>query len=841
MTTDPRIIQDPSIIQDASITDDPTFEPSVSLPLRTLAMVGGLLAVFFLSGWFGYRAYLETPEVVSAEPSPSQHPATARRAVLFVIDAFTPQKAFDPAVMPAFNRLAAAGASGIIQTGTVTTTAPCVYSMMTGRPGNLVQAIFNFHSSPTRVDSLLTLMAADGGKLALAGDPAWHRQFSWLIPAEDRHEAPEPGITVERHIDGYDSAAVDFILAKYADPRYRLFVLHLGSLDAVGHMVTPLAARYEEQLRFIDGLIARVEAAVDPTTLLLVTGDHGMASRGTHGGEEEARLTPYALVGPGVQRGVTEDFPQPAITSTLLALLGLPFLPVSEEPPTLSVLARTPEQAAALSQEYFDAKRRVAATQGSDPRLLDPVNTADVNDTLNELLFGAEESRVGRRVLAAAFTMLGVLGTAFMVWRSAPRPRERPAALTHLALAVSAPLLIAVVAASFIWMRSAFAFQSKTIAMVVVAGLLGGAAATAFVAWRVPRLTASLARWQMSAFLPVFVLLTAPLVNSHWLRPRPYFEVLLLGAVVLLVPLTGMARSVRLPAITAAMIYVPQLALGNWQPSVLPLLAVVVVALAFRNLQSEHGAATALARGAVVAIFAAAFLWRAAPSTATASVVLSLFFVAVLVAIAMKDEPLAAAALLISASTALFLIMASDAHEGLVFCATAIVALAFSRIRLDLARPGLIYLIAAVFILLRVCLYFELGDQYNISSIRTAPGFLLADYGLPLATVIALLLLKYSLPWLVILAMALPSLAAAERRWTVHLFDLLVVGYAVRFAAVAAVVDPFRGLPNGMDGIVGMFCVTWAELLTFGIVATLAAVLIDGRVVRAPRPVPAPA
>ncbi len=90
-------------------------------------------------------------------------------------------------------------------------------------------------------------------------------------------------------------------------------------------------------------------------------------------------------------------------------------------------------------------------------------------------------------------------------------------------------------------------------------------------------------------------------------------------------------------------------------------------------------------------------------------------------------------------------------------------------------------------------------------------------------------ILKYCLPWVLILAMALPSLAAADRRWTIHLFDLLVVGYVVRFAAVAAVVDPFRVLPNGMDGIVGMFCVTWAELLTFGLVATFAAILVPGR------------
>jgi hypothetical protein len=90
--------------------------------------------------------------------------------------------------------------------------------------------------------------------------------------------------------------------------------------------------------------------------------------------------------------------------------------------------------------------------------------------------------------------------------------------------------------------------------------------------------------------------------------------------------------------------------------------------------------------------------------------------------------------------------------------------------------------------------------------------------------------------------MTLRTLSEAPRPWVTHLFDLLIVGYVVRFAAVAAVVDPFRALPNGMDGIVGMFCVTWVELLTFGLVATLASTLIEGREVRsAARPVPATA
>lgn len=821
-------------------TDDESTAHSGALTLRTSATIAALLALFFLSGWFGYRAYLESPVVVSAEPAPSTQAATADRAVLFVIDAFTPGHAFDPAVMPTLARIAGDGASGVVQTGRVTTTAPCVYGFTTGRPGNLVQAIFNFHSAETRVDSLLSTMAASGGRLAIAGDPAWHKQFGWLVPHEDRHESPEPGITIEHHIDRWDAEAVDFILAKYRDPRYRLLILHLGSVDAVGHMVTPLSPRYAEQLTFVDGLVAKVQAALDPkTTVLLVTGDHGMASRGTHGGEEEARLTPYVLTGPGVQPGVKRDLPQTALTSTLSALLGLPLLPVSEHPPATALLARSADDSQALVAQYFDAKRRAAATQtagaiaaGTD----DAANTA-----LNEILFGAEESRVGFRALAATLTLLGVLAAAFALWRSAPA--TRPPLSAHMALAILTPCLMALVAAGFIWMRGAFAFRSTTLASVIIATVLVAVAAVAWALVRFPNLSERLDVWRLSLFTPALIVLTAPLVNSHWLRPRPYFELLLLGAVALLAVLAGIERyRGRLPAITAAVIYVPQLAVGDWQTALLPALAAAVAGLAVRNLQSRHGVTTLFARVVIVATFAAAFAWRAAPSTPAASVVLSLFFIGVLVAMLLRDEPIAAAAAIVGSSTGLFLIMASDAHESIVFCVAALTALVLSRLRLDLSRPGLVYVLAAVVVLLRVCLYFELGDQYNISSIRTAPGFLLADYGLPLPTVIGLLLLKYCLPWFVILAMTLRTLAENSRRWTVHFFDLLIIGYVVRFAAVAAVVDPFRGLPNGMDGIVGMFCVTWAELVTFGIVAVLAGTLLESRARRSTtRPLPAAA
>ena len=103
----------------------------------------------------------------------------------------------------------------------------------------------------------------------------------------------------------------------------------------------------------------------------------------------------------------------------------------------------------------------------------------------------------------------------------------------------------------------------------------------------------------------------------------------------------------------------------------LPVAAIAVVALALRNLQTARGTIATLARVTLVGSFVAALVWRAAPSPTIASAVLSLFLIAVLLTLFLRDDSVAAAASLIATSTALFLIMASDTHEALVFYAGA--------------------------------------------------------------------------------------------------------------------------------------------------------------------------
>src|SRR4029453_6949312 len=100
------------------------------------------------------------------------------------------------------------------------------------------------------------------------------------------------------------------------------------------------------------------------------------------------------------------------------------------------------------------------------------------------------------------------------------------------------------------------AFRSTTIALVLVALLMLALGAVGVAALRSPQLLQGLGRGATSLFLPILVVLMAPSVNSHWLHPQLYFEMLLLAAVAIAATaLAGRRDGVIAGAVTAGMIY----------------------------------------------------------------------------------------------------------------------------------------------------------------------------------------------------------------------------------------------------------------------------------------------
>ena len=451
---------------------------------------------------------------------------------MFIIDGFHPGHAWDPAVMPTFARLAAEGASGIAKTSSMSLTAPCVFSLGTGRPGTLLQGILDFHAPETKVESLPGLVAAAGGRVVMSSDRSWHLQFGWAAKPEDLHAVPEGGVTGNVNVVRDDRIAIDFLIAKLAEPSVTFAITHLHAVDAVGHMVTPSGARYREVLRETDGMLASVVEVLGPDTVLLVTGDHGMGPRGTHSGrDDEATLTPYLLHGPGVKRGVRADVRQTSLPPTLAALAGLPLPQAAENPPLTALLDVPPAAARALEAEYIARKVAAAKTARTGP-------DGRSRGRHRRGRRAAESHPLRRRATAASASgrspsrrrSSGVLGALALAWRSVPWPALRPPFVAYAGAALVLPLGLFTVASVLITWRSLIPFQSAAMAAVLAVVAFAGLGGVALAVARSPRLREGLTRWQVPAFFAVMVALAAPLANSRWFRPQPVFEGLLVRA-----------------------------------------------------------------------------------------------------------------------------------------------------------------------------------------------------------------------------------------------------------------------------------------------------------------------
>ena len=811
--------------------------PKVRAMLSTIV----LIAAFFAAGFVSYRAYLSTSTSPQAPPQPSQHAALAHRAVIFIIDGFHPQRAFDATVMPAFSELAARGAAGIAKTDPITMTGPAIYNLMTGRPSSLVQAIMNFSATETRVDSLLSLVADGGGKIILAGDPTWHKQFGWLVPPEDRYQAREPGITTDPWINDNDRRAVEFLLMKLSDPAYEVAIVHVNSADAVGHKVTPLAPRYFEQLTFVDSLLQRVISEVDfSDTVLLVTGDHGLAARGTHGGEEEARFTPYALAGSGVKPGSRVDLEQSALTTTLGGLLGLPTLAVSQHPPVSTLLTVSEDTALSAKNQYLRRKLDVVRRIGSHSDWHGSLDDPDANLRLNEALFGNGSSRGMLRLLAALMAVGGLITAGLMVWESTPSQFVRPPLLGHLLICASVPLALMAFGTTFMAMRSRFPYPSNVIAIGLVATLL---LAMAGIVVMLYCCRWSLGRWHLSLFFCALTVVNAPLVTSAWMQDSLFSHPAALssffGIVLMALCSVAVASSPNRSATAALaglLVVIGVELFGGGLTSaidsmdlILLSLCGVLVWLGLANLRSGDSVSDYLGRGSVVGILVAAWLHRLFAGTTPLMLVVGLFLFLMVLAYLARREGGRSATLLIFGTAGQFLPLANNDHEAMVFLASAIVALWVSRLSFNLTRLQMLYTLAGLAILFRTFLFFALGDYYLISSIRASPGFLLMNWGFPLITAVGLLVLKYALPWFLIFAMAFNSLRQGGRSTTGYFVQLLALGYVARFVVVAAVLEPFHNLPNGMASIVGVFCISWAEFISFAIAAWVVLILLGNR------------
>lgn len=162
-----------------------------------------------------------------------------------------------------------------------TTTLQRIKGLTTGSLPTFIDIGNAFSGSSIEEDSLVHQLKRAGKKTAFVGDDTWMTVFPNSFDeqhpydsfnVEDLHSVDD-GVT--QHLFPLMASGTEFIIG------------HFLGVDHVGHRVGPSHETMSAKLKQMDGVLRRVVEELDEDTLLLVMGDHGMDSRGDHGGDSE--------------------------------------------------------------------------------------------------------------------------------------------------------------------------------------------------------------------------------------------------------------------------------------------------------------------------------------------------------------------------------------------------------------------------------------------------------------------------------------------------------------------------------------------------------------------------
>lgn len=334
----------------------------------TTAFWGWLLIVHLISLWMFTSGFLLTRLVLDDKSNCTMppvgssqaglhvdkgcwHPKTFDRAVVILIDAlrydFTvpeaPEKAqaFHNAFPYLYDTAAKSPQNAFLRpfiADPPTTTLQRLKGLTTGTLPTFIDAGSNFAGTAIDEDNLLMQLKANGKKIAHLGDDTWLALFPDYFEA-NISKAYDSFHVYDLHT--VDNGVIDniFPLLKSSNKgEWDLLIGHCLGVDHAGHRYGPEHADMTAKLKQMNEFVRNVVETIDDKTLLVVMGDHGMDSKGDHGGESddevEAALWMYSkrpIFGRTSQEAAVpppnakiRPVPQIDLVPTLALLLGIP-------------------------------------------------------------------------------------------------------------------------------------------------------------------------------------------------------------------------------------------------------------------------------------------------------------------------------------------------------------------------------------------------------------------------------------------------------------------------------------------------------------------------------------
>jgi len=256
-----------------------------------------------------------------------------------------------------------------------TTTLQRLKGLTTGTLPTFIDVGSNFAGTAIEEDNLLAQMRSRGKTIVHLGDDTWQSLFPGYFHENLSHPYDSFNVWDLHTVDNGVTAHLLPLLHNNTD--WDFIFGHFLGVDHAGHRYGPDHPAMKDKLQQMNRVIVQVMEALDDETVLVVMGDHGMDTKGDHGGESdeevEAALWMYS---PRPAFGRTHaDFVLPPengkirpvrqidLVSTLSLLLSLPIpfnnigAPIEEafsrpDGPDWKALATVNQIAVAQIQKY---------------------------------------------------------------------------------------------------------------------------------------------------------------------------------------------------------------------------------------------------------------------------------------------------------------------------------------------------------------------------------------------------------------------------------------------------------------------------------------------------------
>ncbi|KAL5118769.1 mannose-ethanolamine phosphotransferase gpi13 [Pleosporales sp. CAS-2024a] len=182
-----------------------------------------------------------------------------------------------------------------------TTTLQRLKGLTTGTLPTFIDAGSNFAGTAIDEDNLVAQLRNANKRIVHLGDDTWHALFPNHFEPNLTHAYDSFNVWDLHTVDNGVTEHIFPLLKPDNTSKWDVIFGHYLGVDHAGHRYGPDHPAMTAKLQQMDHVFRRMMEALDNDTLLVVMGDHGMDTKGDHGGESddeiEAALWMYSKKG----------------------------------------------------------------------------------------------------------------------------------------------------------------------------------------------------------------------------------------------------------------------------------------------------------------------------------------------------------------------------------------------------------------------------------------------------------------------------------------------------------------------------------------------------------------